>query len=109
MFRPRHGLMSAVNPTKEHATMATKTKTIESDDLDATVVRDAVELPSAGEAIGYAEAGGGRAIRVDGMNLVVPDREAERLERAGVGFYVLGEVEYPPGSGNYRVVTIPVN
>jgi hypothetical protein len=84
------------------------TKTI-NDDLDPTVVRGAVELPSASEAIGYAEAGGGRAIRLDGMNLVVPECEAERLERAGVSFYLLGEVEYPPGSGEYRVVTTPVN
>ena len=89
--------------------MPTDSKMTTDDDLDPTVVRDAVELPSAGEAVGYAEAGGGRAIRLDGMNLIVPAREAERLERAGVSFYVMGEVEYPPGSGAYRVVTIPVN
>ena len=99
------GLMSPVN----HEENPMPTKTINDDDLDPTVVKGAVELPSASEAVGYAEAGGGRAIRVDGMNLVVPDREAQRLERAGVSFYVLGEVEYPPGSGAYRVVTVPVN
>jgi hypothetical protein len=62
--------------------MATKTK-LSDTDLDPTVIRDAARLPSAGEAVGYAEAGGGRAIRIDGMNMVVPDREADRLERLG--------------------------
>jgi hypothetical protein len=35
--------------------------------------------------------------------------EIERLERAGVSFAILFGYEYPPDSGRYRIVTVPVN
>jgi hypothetical protein len=77
--------------------------------MNTDMIHDAIEFPTATEAVAYAEPGVEQAISIDGMHLVVPTGEAKRLDAAGVGFAYLHAVECPPGSGNYRVVSVPVN
>jgi hypothetical protein len=78
-------------------------------DTHIRVIHDAIEFPTAREAVAYAEPGVEQAISIDGSYLVVPRHEAKRLDAARVTFAYLHAVEYPPGSGNYRVVSVPVN
>jgi hypothetical protein len=66
-----------------------------------------IEFPTAGEAIQYAEAGGGEAIRVWRKNLVVKKAEAERIAALGVEFAYLHIHEMPDGTE--RFVTVPIN
>ncbi|MCC6680501.1 MAG: hypothetical protein IT445_06320 [Phycisphaeraceae bacterium] len=63
----------------------------------------ATEFPNAHEAIQYTDASGrGEAVYVDGLYLVVEQREADRLQAAGVEFAYLHDHKG-------RIVTIPVN
>jgi hypothetical protein len=66
-----------------------------------------IEFGSDRDAIRYAEAGGGMAINVDRLTLVVATAQAHRLEAAGVAFAYLFEHEMP--DGRWRIMTVPVN
>ena len=66
----------------------------------------AIDFKTAGEAIQYADAGGGRAILLDGPK-VVTEAEAYRLEATGIEFAFLCDHEMPDGT--FRIISIPVN
>ena len=69
----------------------------------ATIEFEAVEFPSAHEAIQHSFASRqGEAIRIAGKNLVVSWQDADRLAAAGVSFAYLCD-----DAG--RIVTVPVN
>ena len=69
----------------------------------ATITFEAVEFPSAHEAIQHSFASRqGEAILLGGKNLVVSQQDADRLEAAGVSFAYLCD-----DAG--RIVTVPVN
>jgi hypothetical protein len=69
----------------------------------ATIEFEAIEFPSAHEAIQYSFASGrGEAILLQGKNLVVSQHDADRLATAGVSFAYLCD-----DAG--QIVTIPVN
>lgn len=66
------------------------------------------EFKTAGESIQHVNASGrGVSILLNGRHLVVELAEAHRLEVAGVEFAYVCEHEMP--SGEWRIVTIPVN
>ncbi len=68
-----------------------------------TIEFEAVEFPSAHEAIQYSFAAGqGEAILLRGKNLVVSHRDAGRLAAAGVSFAYLCD-------DGGRIMTAPVN
>ena len=66
----------------------------------------AIDFKTAGEAIQYADAGGGRAILLDGPT-VVSQADVHRLEAAGVEFAFLCDHEMPDGT--FRIISVPVN
>jgi hypothetical protein len=69
----------------------------------ATIEFEAVEFPSAHEAIQHGFASRhGEAILLGGKNLVVSQEDADRLAAAGVSFAYLCD-----DAG--RIVTVPVN
>ena len=69
----------------------------------ATITFEAVEFPSAHEAIQHSFASRqGEAIRMGGKNLVVSREDADRLAAAGVCFAYLCD-----DAG--RIVTVPVH
>jgi hypothetical protein len=72
-----------------------------------TIAIKGIEFDTAGEAVQYAEAGGGRAVLLDGKRLVVATAEAHRMEKAGVEFAYL--IDHDPPDGKRRIMTIPVN
>jgi len=66
------------------------------------------EFANAGDAVQHINAGGrGVAIQLKGRHLVVEQREAHRLEEAGVAFAYVHDHEMPDGT--WRIVTVPVN
>ena len=68
----------------------------------------AIECESMSDALQWADASGqGEAVLIGGEPMVVPKRDLDRLEEAGVGFAYLFNHEMPDGS--YRIVTVPVN
>jgi hypothetical protein len=72
-----------------------------------TIEYEAIEFRSAHEAIQWSEAEGGRAVLLDGRNLVVAQSEADRLAEAGVEFAYLFDHEL--SEGEHRIVTVPIN
>ena len=69
----------------------------------ATITFEAVEFPSAHEAIQHSFASRqGEAILLGGKNLVVSQQVADRMKAAGVSFAYLCD-----DAG--RIVTVPVN
>jgi hypothetical protein len=68
----------------------------------ATIEFEAVEFPTAHEAIQHAEAAGGEAIRLDDKYLVLRQDDADRLTAAGVAFAWMCDHEG-------QIVTVPVN
>jgi len=72
-----------------------------------TIDIQGIEFDTADEAVQYAEAGGGRAVLLDGQHLVVATTEAHRMEEAGVEFAYLIDHDMP--EGRHRIMTIPVN
>ena len=72
-----------------------------------TIEINGIEFESADEAVQYAEAGGGRAVLLDGKHLVIATAEAHRMEETGVEFAYLIDHELP--DGRHRIMTIPVN
>jgi len=73
-----------------------------------TIEFKGIEFETAHEAIQWTDADGrGKAIFVDGMNLVVEESEAERLAAAGVEFAYLHDHEMPDGA--HRIITVPIN
>ena len=67
----------------------------------------AIEFPSAFEALQHTEAAGGQAVLLDGRNFVMTQAEADRVAAAGVEFAYLVQHEMP--DGDWRIMTIPVN
>jgi hypothetical protein len=67
----------------------------------------AIEFESAGEALQYTEAAGGKAVLLDGRNFVMTQDEADRIAAAGGEFAYLVQHEMP--DGEWRIMTIPVN
>lgn len=72
-----------------------------------TIDIQGIEFDTADEAVQYAEAGGGRAVLLDGKRLVVATAEAHRMEEAGVEFAYLVDHDLP--DGRRRIMTVPVN
>lgn len=66
-----------------------------------------IEFESADEAVQYAEAGGGRAVLLEGKHLVVATAEAHRMEEARIEFAYLIDHDLP--DGRHRIMTVPVN
>ena len=73
-----------------------------------TLMINATEFETAHEAIAWADAEDRKAIRVQGMNLVVEENEALRLASAGVEFAYLHDAVLADGK-THRIVTVPVN
>jgi hypothetical protein len=62
----------------------------------------ALVFPTARAALAHARANSGKALRLDGENLVVRPEDADALAAAGVYFAYLGE-------HRGRIMTVPVN
>ena len=68
----------------------------------------AVKFDYAGEALQHVEASGrGVAIVWEGQHLVADEADVERLALSGHEFAYLVDHELP--SGEYRIMTVPVN
>jgi hypothetical protein len=76
-----------------------------------TITIKAETFDTAGEAVQhYYASGRGEVVSLrDGRYLVAERAEIDRLEAAGVPFAYLYDHEYPPGSGECRLVSVPVN
>lgn len=74
-----------------------------------TITFEAMEFPTASEAIQhyYASGYGDRIIRLNGHYYLTKQEEAERLEITGVEFAYVCDHEMPDGRN--VIVTVPVN